>query len=182
MKRRCARSIALLSAILLVGACRDLDRFETGSDEAYCGSMVPASFAHEGFLPDDETETLTLALQLDTDALTTTPGTISSNDAEFGLCAPAPLFDRAVVRAIEEAFHDPLSTLEFGEGREENLLVWVDSTCQGTMVGVVSLMKNDDVELRLLKPAPLPPPDAGPAERPGFSLFRFRRRSGGCGF
>ena len=182
MTRRWAKLASFACTALLLCGCRHLDRFDTEKGEAYCGSMVPAAFAHEGFLPDEETEALRLRLALDMDALTTTPGTISTDDADRGLCTPEPLFDQAVLRAIEEAFHDPLSSLEFGEGPEHNFLTWVDSTCQGTMIGVVSLMKNDDVELRLLKPAALPAADAGPAERPGFAQFRLRRRSGDCGF
>ena len=100
----------------------------------------------------------------------------------FYPCAPDPLFEAATLRAIEEAFHDPLSALQFGEGREHNFLTWVDSSCQGTMLAVVSLMKNDEVELRLLKPAPLPPPDAVPADRTGFAQFRLRRGQDDCGF
>jgi hypothetical protein len=170
------------SALLLLGACRSLDRFDTGDDEAYCGAMVSAPFAHEGFLPDNEPPALQMRLRLDAQRFTSRPGSVSTDDADRGLCAPEPLLDDAPLRAMEEAFHDALSTLQFGEGREHNLLVWLDSTCQGTLVGVVSLMKNDDVEVRLLKPAPLPPANAEPGERPGFAQFQLRRRKGDCGF
>jgi hypothetical protein len=171
-----------VGAMLGLAACRTLDRFDTGEDEAYCGAMVSAPFAHESFLPVNAPPTLQMRLRLDTDRLTTLPGSISTDDADRGLCAPLPLFDQAPLRAIEEAFHDPISTLNFGQGREHNLLVWVDSECQGTLVGVVSLMKSDDVELRLLKPAPHAAPDADPAERPGFAQFLLRRRKGDCNF
>jgi hypothetical protein len=182
MTRHIAFSSVLASALLSLGACRSLDRFDTGKDEAYCGALVSAPFAHEGFVPDNQPPALQMRLRLDAQRFTSQPGSISTDDANRGLCAPDPLLDDAPLRAIEEAFHDPLSTLEFGEGREHNLLVWVDSTCQGTMVGVVSLMKSDHVEVRLLKPAALPPANAKPDERPGFAQFQLRRRKGDCGF
>jgi hypothetical protein len=69
-----------------------------------------------------------------------------------------------------------LSTLSFGEGHVHDFFAWVDSTCQGTMVAVVSLMKDNQVELRLFKPMRLPPPDAGPAETPGFAMFSLSAR------
>jgi hypothetical protein len=58
------------------------------------------------------------------------------------------------------------------------------------MVAVVSLLRKGDVELRLFKPAPLPPPRVPtdpesmvPADqRPGYGLFYLKRRDEGCGF
>ena len=171
-----------LAALLWLGGCRNLDRFDTDDDSAYCGSLVSAPFAHTGFVAEDEPPTLRMRLRLDTDQLTTVPAIVATNDVERGLCAPEPLFDDSRMRAMKEAFHDPLSALQFGQGREYNLLAWVDSSCQGTMVAVISLMKSDDVEVRLLKPAPSPPRDAPPEELPGFALFRLSRRQGDCGF
>ncbi len=176
------RALLLLCLALLSGACRDLGRFDTGGDAAYCGSMIAVPTAIRGFLPEGAPPTLQMRLRLDTNRLTTVPATVSTDDAADGLCVPEPLFREVPMRAIEETFQDALSTLEFGEGRELNLLTWADSSCQGTMVGVISLMKNDDVEVRLLKPAPLPAADAGPAERPGFAQFVLHRRKGDCGF
>jgi len=179
---RHAAPLLTATVLLTSSACRDLDRFDTGEGEAYCGSLVNAAFAREGFLPEGAPPALEMRLRLDIDRLASRPGAVSTDDAEGGLCAPEPLFDEAPLRAIDEAFHDPLSLLEFGAGREHNLLVWVDSSCVGTMVGVVSLMKNDDVEVRLLKPALEPPAGASPAERPGFALFCLRRHQDDCGF
>nr|PZN29496.1 MAG: hypothetical protein DIU78_00090 [Pseudomonadota bacterium] len=111
-------------------------------------------------------------------------GTLATDDATDGLCAEAgkPLLEDAPLRAIPELDHDPLSTLEFGEGREYNFFGWVDSTCVGTLLAVVSLMRNGEIEVRLLKPAALPPPNAPPDRRPGFALFHLARRDEGCGF
>ena len=175
-------ALALCASAAL--GCRDLSRFDTEGNEAYCGSMVSTPVFQEGFLPQGAVPRLRLKLQLDTDALSSLPGVISTDDATTGLCSGAdrPLIDQAPLRAIQELSHDPLSMLEFGDGRDHNFFGWVDSTCQGTMLAVVSLMNDDKVEVRLLKPAPLPAPDAPPERRPGFALFPLTRQNQGCGF
>jgi hypothetical protein len=163
--------------------CRDLDRFSTESG-AYCGSMVSAPNFQEGFTPDNLPPSLRLRLTLDARALSSAPGTLTTDDAERGLCAVQgqPLFRESPLRPIPELEHDPLSLLEFGEGRDHNFFAWSDSTCQGTMLALVSLMRNEDVEVRLFKPARLPPPDAGAADKPGFALFYLQKNKDGCGF
>ena len=201
--RRCL-AIFVVGASLL--ACTSLDRFGTSGGGAYCGAMVGAPAFHEGLLPDGVPPTLRLRMTLDIEALrdrtaravgtseaaashvphpeTVIVGTLATDDATDGLCADEsrPLLDDAPLRVIPELDHDPLSTLEFGEGREYNLFGWVDTTCLNTLLAVVSLMRNGDVEVRLLKPAALPPPNANAARRPGFALFHLTRRDEGCGF
>lgn len=160
-------------------ACRDLERFDTAEGESYCGSLG-AAFIQEALIPDDAQPNLRMRLDLDVDNLTTTPGILWTDDSAAGLCAPAALFDGRPLRAIDPLFHDALSFVEFGDGREHNLFAWVDSTCEvGTMLAVVSLMKNDDVEIRLLKPGVA---TAEPVARQGFGLFVLRRQVGTCGF
>jgi hypothetical protein len=41
-------------------------------------------------------------------------------------------------------------------------------------------MKDDSIEVRLLKPAPENAANAG--EGPGFGIFRLRQQRGACGF
>lgn len=186
--------------------CTSLDRFDTDGNAAYCGSMVGSPAFHEGILPDGVRPALRMRMKLDIDALrertsraygnsesgarnetrpsqTVVVGNIATDD-EDGLCASEgmALFDNSALRAIPELDHDPLSTLEFGDGRDYNFFAWADSTCQGTMLAVVSLMRNDDIEVRVLKPATLPPADAQAESRPGFGLFTLSRRDEGCGF
>jgi hypothetical protein len=117
-------------------------------------------------------------------AHTVVVGRFNTDDQADGLCAAGGtvLFDNAPLRAIPELDHDPLSTLEFGDGRDYNFFAWVDSTCQGTVLSVVSLMRNDAIEVRLLKPAAMPAIDAQAERRPGFALFTLSRRDEGCGF
>ncbi|MCC6215638.1 MAG: hypothetical protein IT376_12310 [Polyangiaceae bacterium] len=174
-------SAAGLLALVASAGCRDTDRFDTRPGEAFCGALESAAFIHDGFVREGRPPSLRLRLRLDMDALDTLPGEISTDDTG-GLCAPRALFEGAPLRAIEQLQHDQLHFLEFGDGRDQNFLAWADSTCQGTMLAVVSLMRSDDVEVRLLKPAPSPAATATAAERPGFALFRLSKQQGACGF
>jgi len=175
----------------LASSCRDLDGFDSKPGQAYCGSIGLGVF-QDGFEKDNVPSTLQLGLTLDMSKLNTFPGQLNSNDPQ-GMCgtpdAPQVLFLNATVRAIPEVDNDVLSALSFGEGHEHDFFAWVDSTCQGTMLAVVSLMKNNQVELRLFKPARMPAPRASAAERPGFALFHLYpkplyrpEKEGGCGF
>ena len=177
------RLLGLLGTLALVG-CHNLDDFTTKEGEAFCGSIVGANF-QTGFVPRDQPPDLTVALTLDTGKLTAQPGFLSSDDAGKGLCGEQPLFQDAPIRSIPVVDSDAISTLSFGEGHEHDFFAYVDSTCQGTMLAVVSLMKNNQVELRLFKPAPLPPRDTmtptPPAEEPGFAVFHLRVVKRGTG-
>jgi hypothetical protein len=172
-------------------SCGNLEGFTSKPGEAYCGTIGLSVF-QKGFVEINTPPTLELALTLDINKLASIPGTLSSNDPD-GICgtpdAPQVLFSNAPLRAIPVLQHDVLSALTFGEGHDHDLFAWVDSTCQGTMVAVLSLMKNNYIELRLFKPAPLAPVDAPAAEQPGFALFHLNPKplyksemQGGCGF
>jgi hypothetical protein len=187
---RWASALITLCAVSASG-CTSLDGFNSKPGEAYCGQISVAVF-HEGFVKQGLPSDLWLALTMDTSKLTTVPGKLNSNDFQ-GICgtsdAPQVLFLDAPVRAIPEVDHDVLSALTFGEGHDHDFFAWVDSTCLGTMLAVVSLMKNNYIELRLFKPAPAPPLNATVAQRPGFALFHLypktlhaSKEEGGCDF
>jgi hypothetical protein len=169
---RCVQLLGVASAFAVAG-CHNLDNFDTKDGYAYCGSIPASPTFQKGFVPDGQPPTLELALTMNTSKLTGQPGILSSNDAGNGLCGDQPLFQDAPIRAIPEVDQDAISTLTFGEGHQHDFFVWVDSTCLGTMLAVVSLIKNNQVELRLFKPARLPQPEPPPtsAEKPGFALF-----------
>ena len=182
-----------LGGALATLSCRDLDRFDTPGNAAFCGELVSGPSFHDGFVATGTPGVLLkMKLKLDTSQLSTfsenkmaIPGVLTSNDARTGLCSEngEALFQSSPVRAIPQVDHDAISTLSFGEGHDEDFFAFTDSTCQGTMLAVVSLLRNGDVELRLYKPAPLPAPDAGPEKRPGFALFYLRRSDDErCGF
>lgn len=169
---------------LAFGGCRSLDRFDTPGESAYCGKIVGAELFQDAFIPDNMPPSLKLHLELDTAKLATRPGTLTSDDEKTGLCSGQgdPLFRDAPLRAIEEIFHDDLSQAEFGEGHQHDFFAWVDSTCQGTMVAVVSMLTNGSVEVRLLKPAAAATEDAPADQRAGFAKFYLRKNEKGCGF
>jgi len=181
---RSALTVLAASLGVSLAGCRSLERFDTDGASAYCGSLVRAPDFHEGFVATGSAPSLALALELDAETLTTRPGTLSSNDSDSGLCSAngEPLFDQAPLRAIPELFHDALSQADFGDGHQHDFFAWVDSTCQGTMLAVVSLLTSGGVELRLLKPAPDGASNAPPEERPGFALFSMEKREQGCGY
>jgi hypothetical protein len=186
------------SALFVLGlslgtlSCRDLSRFDThGELDAYCGELVSGPSFNDGFLPDGVPKVLKAKLTLETSALSTysdnkatQPGRLWTNDADSGLCAAIgkPLFRNSPLRGIPQVDHDSLATMSFGEGHDEDFFAWTDSTCQGTMLAVVSLLRKGDVELRLFKPARLPATDAPAEERPGFAMFYLQRQKKGCGF
>jgi hypothetical protein len=161
--------LVALAAIAAGGlGCRDLERFDTGETGAYCGSIIDSNFTRSGFVAG-----LGLRLTLDVDALATAPGTLTTNDAAPpGVCSPLPEFDHAPLRITPELFADPLSQLEFGATRDHNFMAWVDSTCQGSALAVVSLMHTGEVEVRLLRRGTGLVGDASPDQ---FGVFQLER-------
>jgi hypothetical protein len=185
------RSLFTLCLLLSPVACRSLNRFDTHGDAAYCGDLVFAPDFEDGFVAADQAPDIRLKLKLDVSQLSSfsenrapITGSLTSNDSAHGLCSDSgdALFQSAPLRAIPQVYHDALSTLSFGEGHDDDFFAWADSTCQGTMLTLVSLLRNGDVEVRLFKPAPLPAGDAGPNQRPGFAVFSLQRDEGGCDF
>jgi hypothetical protein len=177
------RFVAVCSALgaFVALGCHDLDGFDTKPGDEYCGTIIGTPF-QAGFLAKNQPPNLEIGMTLDTSKLTSEPGILRSNDAATGLCSAngQPLFQNAPLRAIPEVDHDALSTLTFGEGHEHDFFAYVDSTCQGTMLAVVSLLKNNLVEVRLFKPERLPPSNPTPAETPGFAVFHLVVEKGGC--
>jgi hypothetical protein len=168
------RAVALFALGALGAAhagCDDPARFGTEPGEAFCGNVVPGAFVRSGFAPDVQ-----MRLTLDAARLEAGPGALSTSD---GTLAEAPL------RPLGPFFHDALSSMQFGEGRERNLLYFVDPAGGGApLTAVVSLLERGDVEVRLLRaaapPDPNAPPEAAPA--PLFGVFPLKRRKGACGF
>ena len=158
----------LLALALAFGlGCRDLERFDTGDTGAYCGKIIDGEFTRRGF-----NEGLGMRLTLDIEALQVAPGVLSTDDREMGPCAPQALFEDAPLVVTPQLFSDPLSLLEFGAIRDHNFVSWVDSTCQGSALAVVSLMHTGDVEVRLLRRNN--PTEEG--ESPGnFGVFQLQR-------
>src|SRR5512143_3191782 len=132
--------LAVLLACALV-ACRDVSRY-TSHGDGFEGPVVSGGFVRTGIA--DGTR---MCLMFDTDHLQDGPGTITTSDGRF---TATPL------RPIPQLWHDPLSTLSFGEGRVQNLIYAAtpgDGAVEDVFV-VVSLMKSGGIEVRLLRGAP----------------------------
>jgi hypothetical protein len=162
-------------ALFLCLGCQGLDRFDTTHGAAYCGQIVDAEFIRStgpgGF------GRMNLCLELDTSKLDSTPGNITTDDATDGPCAPKATFDHALLDVPTELVSDAMSSMEFGDGQIQNLVTWTSSTCRGPALAIVSLYRNDRVEVRLMKPPGTDPTAPGAAE--GFGLFQLERSAHG---
>ena len=184
--RRYRPAVRLLPLLLALG-CQSQSEFDLEPDESYCGPISSADFLRR---PREET-----------------PGTFRSDERielhEYSsrqaacpagrITSTSRLLDDAELRPVEVLAHDPLSQLEFGDGRVENEIYFVRTTRGQDLLAVLSLMSNGGVELRLLGAAqadegdalaPCPDsPDAGVDSLPPtplFALFQLRRDRAGC--
>jgi hypothetical protein len=179
--RRRGRLAALPAIVLMsasLAACRDVSRFSTDPGESYCGEIVSVSIVRLSF-----SERLCMRLTLDTERLNFIPGAIWTDDGMFWA---SPL------RPIPQLSHDPLLTLNFGEGREKNLLFGIDPAdpARGpSLMAFVSLLHSGEAEVRLVRGAaggPSPPPPVGDAAvpldgPPLFGVFApLKRQKGDC--
>jgi hypothetical protein len=170
----CACAIALVA----LAGCRDLSKFDTGPGNRFEGAVVDADFVRAGV--DMGT---TLCLTLDTDHLQDAPGNLSTSDGRF---------QHTPMRPIPQIWHDPLSTLSFGDGRFQNLVYVVGAVTPfpdnaGTDVfAVVSLMQTGGIEVRLLRGAPAladaAATDGAPPAAPVFAVFSLARKEGPCAY
>jgi hypothetical protein len=148
MFRRSAIAVLLAAGL---AACTDVGSFTTDPGECYRGKIVAANFVRQGFEPDTY-----LSLTLDTDALgagTGAAGVIWSSDGRF-LAAP--------VAQLEQVAHDSLALLQFPGGRIRNYLAHAAAVDGSSALVVISLMENDKVEVRVLRPVGTDP-DLQPA-------------------
>ncbi|MEO8798122.1 MAG: hypothetical protein ABI551_09575 [Polyangiaceae bacterium] len=162
-----ASAIAAL-ALLAVG-CRDTAGFSSGSGH-YEGAIVSGSFVRAGIA--DQTRA---CVTLDADHFQDAPGALWTDDGRFHA---TPL------RPIPQIWHDPLSTLSFGEGRTKNLIYVVSPSGDGgpsnaDAFAVVSLMQTGTIEVRLMRGAPSP--DGGDADDL-FGVFDLESKPGPCPF
>ncbi|AUX21000.1 hypothetical protein SOCEGT47_014780 [Sorangium cellulosum] len=184
--RRAAPRLALL---LLAGAgaaagCDDVSRFSTAEGEAYCGAITLGGAFRAGLSPRVQ-----MRLELDADALDgpESPGALWTYEAPDGATPERRLLDGAQLRPIGALAHDPLSRLQFGDGRERNAVVAVSASDPGAepLLAIVSLRTDASVEVRLLRPGHEEPASGealGAGQRQIFGVFRLTRRSGTCGF
>ncbi len=173
------RGVALGWSLVACVGCRDLSGFSTGGDR-FEGAVVQGDFVRAGVGP-----LTNLCLSLDTDHLQDAPGAISTDDG---------LLHAAALRVIPQIWHDPLSTLSFGEGRLKNLVYVVEASVpfadgtDGSVLVVISLMQSGHIEVRLLRGAPgltQATTDSGSPSAPAgnvFAVFDLTRQSGPCSY
>lgn len=186
------RRVIVYAATLLAAssACRDIDRFDTRDGETYCGSLFGYGDISTGFERQwvGDANRFTLSAKLSTSEMFKAggvPAILQSNDADFGPCGPdRPLFDRAEVRVLDKALGDRLGAMQLAEDHIADLVTYVDSTCSGSMVSVLSLIQTGSLEVRLLRPAPTSGSDTATTADaiPRFGLFVLKKAKSGCGF
>lgn len=165
----------LAFAVLLVG-CTDNARWSTDPGESWCGTVTAATFVRAG-MP----ENTQLRLELDAERMQSAPGRIWTSAFLTGEKLTA-----AELRVIPQMLHDPLSTLNFGEGRVKNTMTIVDvpSVDPGRpatqLLVVVSLLQSGEVEVRLIRGAS-PGTAAATEAAQLFGVFKLERKKGDCG-
>jgi hypothetical protein len=164
-----AIAIATVVGLAALPGCRDLSGFSTTDGDRYDNPVVNAGFVLAGIQPGT-----TLCLTIDTDHLQDAPGAISTDDG---------MFHKVPLRPIPQLWHDPLSTLSFGEGRLKNLIYVATSTAGDDVFVVVSLMQDGDIEVRLLRGAPSLTDDSGVTSGGNlFAVFDLSRKTGPCSY
>ncbi len=180
-----AARLAALSVlgVALAAGCDDLGRFSTGPGESYCGAITLGGAFRTGLSPRVQ-----MRLKLDAAVIDTgvSPGVISAYEAPDGDQPERWLLRGASLRPVPAMAHDPISRLEFGEGRERNLLYAVSPTDPDaeSMLAVVSLKSNGTAEVRLMRAGVETAGDTTPppGRRAIFGVFPLSREDGECGF
>ncbi len=146
-------------ALAVLGACDDLGEFRAvgdqvfrgrvvGQDETDCVAGEPCSFIRRGFV-----EGTTAELEFDPARADSAPGSLTTLDETCG-----PTFAATPLQPIPALFHDQLSLYDFpGEARLQNY-IFALRPVTGPLAGrdalaFVSLLRNGDVELRVLSGA-----------------------------
>ena len=167
---RCLALVATAALLVAPVACRDVSRFSSHGDH-FEGAVVQGDFVRSGV-----SDATTLCLTLDTDHLQDAPGALSTSDGRYHLVK---------LRPIPQIWHDPLSTLTFGEGRIQNLVYAAQPVAEydgsaadhEDILVIVSLMQSDHMEVRFLRGAP-----GAAAAAPVFAVFNLDRQAGPCAY
>jgi len=177
---RWAGALTVAALAITTAACDRISDFDTGPGEAYCGQITLASGYRTGFTPRVQLRMTFDSSKVDAGE---SPGMVTTFDA--GMDGDPQLLTDAPLRPIPPLSHDALSQLEFGDGREANLIYGLSPSSPEaeSVLAVVSLRTDDAVEVRLIRPGTDAEDDTVPSGRkPLFGLFVLRRRDGDCGF
>jgi len=168
--------LLVLGALSLVAACRDLSGFNSNGG-SYQGAVVNAPFVLAGI----DGGSTSACLTIDTSQLQQSPGALSTSDGRF---------HAAPIRSIPQIWQDPLSTLQFGEGRLKNMMYMVRASTPFTdgegndVLAVVSLMQSGDIEVRLIRGAPETTDEGGISStmQNVFAIFDLTKQSSPCSY
>ena len=146
-------------------ACTDIGSFSTGEGECYRGKIVDADYVRSGFEPG-----ITLSLTLDTSVLATGSGSAGLLWTSDGI------FEAATIRQMKQIAHDPFSLFQFPGGRIKNYLVHVPVSNGTLAIAVISLMENQEVEIRIMQPNSFIqlPKDEKKESKDLFGVFRLK--------
>jgi hypothetical protein len=135
------RAVYWVLGLVLGLACTDVGDYSTGPGECYFGQMVSFEYLTSGEFGEHPG----LELILDVDAL-------GSAQSGTSITTTNLLFERADVIQMDQLIHDSLSLLQFPTGRVRNYLAFAQPKTGGPAVVTVSLMENNEVEVRILRP------------------------------
>ena len=178
-------SVGKLMGVVVIGTllatavgCREVSRYSNRGDH-YEGDVVKGSFVRAGIAEDAR-----MCVTLDAEHLQDQPGTFTTSDGRFR---------NTTLRPIPQIWHDPLSTMAFGDGRKQNLVYVATPVAPagdtGDVTVILSLMDEGGLEIRVMRGAPQasPAPDDGGVVAvlqtpPMFGIFTLERREGTCTF
>ncbi|MCP4675881.1 MAG: hypothetical protein GY854_10315 [Deltaproteobacteria bacterium] len=139
-----AHSIFLLILAALaaaVAACTNIGDFSTDENECYEGQIVEVQYVRSKTLDAETVMTMTL----DSNAL-------GQGDEGATITTDDGTFNGSKVSQMEQLTHDSLSMLQFPGGRVRNYLAYARPTRGSPATIVISLMENDEVEVRVMRP------------------------------
>lgn len=178
--KRSAVHLAGLAIAALGAGCTDVDHFSTAPDESYCGAITLAGAFRTGLSPEVQMRLVLDASELDGNK---SPGKIWTVEANR---LNRRLLDGASLRRIPHLENDPLSRLQFGDGREENRIFMVTPAEDDAdpILAILSLRSDGNVEVRLLRAGLSGTGDQTPpaGKRTIFGIFTLKRKAGTCGF
>jgi hypothetical protein len=151
-------TVAIIPTLLVLAVgCADEDAFTTSPGECFRGGIIGADFIRTGFDPE-----VRALLTLDVRNLTNGIG-------EAGrLRTTDRLFEAAPVNQMQQVSNDTISLFQFPGGRIRNYLAHAEAGDGTPATVVISLMENDSVELRIIRP-----PSGGAGDPPAlFGVFR----------
>jgi hypothetical protein len=171
------RVAVALALGLFCAACDKLSAFDLEVGESYCGNITLGGGYRQGFSPRVQ-----MRLRFDADRVEAgeSPGTLTTSEA--GDDTVEDLLSEVELRPIAPLSNDPLSQLEFGDGRDKNLIYAVtpNNVRHESLLAVVSLRSDETVEVRLLRAGSPTAAEGDPYHQPLFGLFTLSRQPGEC--